>query len=785
MRYFSTGVLTLAFCIVLIPASYAQNLPSQMRISDDGHMLLTGDQAPGGLYDSSIIRAIYLDFSQPNYWNQLVGNYQSKTDLPATMTVDGEIYDSVGVRFKGQTSYSQTQNSQKKSFNISTDYAISGQKLMGYKTLNLNNCFQDPSFLREVFYQKQIRRHIPAAKSNYVQLFINGENWGLYPNVQQLNKDYLKEWFFSGDGINWRADRPDGSIGGGPGGGGWGDGTAAINYLGADTAAYKPYYTLKSSGLDNPWDYLVAGCDALNNTPAAELPQVLPNFIDIDRTLWFLASEIAFSDDDSYVFKGKMDYYVYYEAETGRLTPLEYDGNSVMTGNLASWSAFYNANKVNYPLLNKILAVPIWRQRYLAHLRTILEEELNPAICNPMLDHYKAMIEPLVLADPKKLYSNTQFNNEVNALKTFINNRRNNLLGNAEVAQTAPVIQDANLYNLQGQSWEAPESGKQAYVTAQVSSGNGIFGVNLFFATGLVGNFTPLQMYDDGQHQDGASGDGLYGAVLPAQSAGTWVRFYIEAVAGNTARSVSYLPVGAEHDVFIYRVQSSLAPDVPVAINELMASNNTTVADEAGQYEDWIELFNKSDQGVDLSGFFLTDNAAIPDKWEIPQNTVIPANGYLVFWADEDGNDGDLHCNFKLSAGGELLQLRTPALELVDSMSFGPQVTDMGYARVPNGTGNFVIQAPTFNGNNDVTAVSGVTPGSTGFHLFPNPAGTVVYIRMEAAEQASRFVIRDLTGRAVLELEPTATLTEFSVSDWPKGVYTVQCGHLVKKLLVL
>jgi hypothetical protein len=110
-------------------------------------------------------------------------------------------------------------------------------------------------------------------------------------------------------GIWWRADRP--TTGGGPGGGGgWGDGTAALNFLTSDTADYQQYYTLKESTRTQPWDYLVTVCDKLENTPLAALEDTLLNYMDLDRTLWYLASEIAWTDDDSYVYKGKMDYYV-------------------------------------------------------------------------------------------------------------------------------------------------------------------------------------------------------------------------------------------------------------------------------------------------------------------------------------------------------------------------------------------------------------------------------------------------------------------------------------------
>ena len=774
--------LTIFLCAGL--AAVAQNLPAQMRHSADGRTLITGDQAPGGLYDSATIRTIYLDFPQTNYWSLLTTNYPSKTDLPAKMTVDGVVYDSVGVRFKGQTSYSMTQNSQKKSFNLTMDYVHPDQELMGYQTLNLNNCFQDPSFLREVFYLHQIKRHIPAAKSNFVQLYINGQNWGVYPNVQQLNKDFLKEWFFSADGINWRADRPSGT-GGGPGGGGWGDGTAALNYLGADTTKYKTYYTLKSSEIDHPWDYLVATCNALNNTPAAELPNVLPNFLDIDRTLWHLASEIAFSDDDSYVFKGKMDYYLYYEAETGRITPLEFDGNSAMEANLATWSAFYNETKVNYPLLNKILAVPVWRQRYLAHMRTLITEELDPARCNAMLDNYKSMIDALVKADPKKLYTNAQFDSELGVLKNFVTTRRNSLLNNAEVKQVAPVIESATYQNKNGQEWVQPLSGEEVTVTAQVSSAGAIFGVNLYYSNRLTGNFTAITMYDDGTHNDAAAGDGLYGANLPAQTAGTWVRFYIEAVAGNTAKSVSYMPAGAEHDVFVYQVQPEVLLNGPVAINEVMADNETTVTDEQGDYEDWIELYNNSNQAVDLGGYYLSDNPANLAKYQIPAGISIPANGYVIFWADEDGVDGPDHCNFKLSASGEVLFLLNSDLAIVDSVTFGQQTTDMGYARVPNGTGNFVIQAPTYKANNTSTAISETDGLATNrVRIFPNPASTSFTVEIESATPGLALTVWDITGKAVVRQVPDADRMIIPVQDWPAGVYTVQYGAAINRLVV-
>ena len=90
------------------------------------------------------------------------------------------------------------------------------------------------------------------------------------------------------------------------------------------------------------------------------------------------------------------------------------------------------------------------------------------------------------------------------------------------------------------------------------------------------------------------------------------------------------------------------------------------------------------------------------DKYNFPSIALAPGD-YFVVWADDDEEDqGDNHATFKLSASGEAVYLSDANLNLVDGVVFGEQQTDMGYARVPNGTGPFLIQSPTFSNNNDL-----------------------------------------------------------------------------------
>lgn len=776
----------LAFCCLLVPnLLLAQNLPDELYLSPDGRMLLTGGQAHQGIYDESVIRTIHLDFDQPNFWTLMQQNYEDQIDIPATMTMDGIAYDSVGVRFKGQTSYLQTQNSEKKSFNISIDAFIGSQDVEGYETFNLNNCFQDPSFARELLYLHLIRNHVPAAKAAYVELFINGENWGLYPNVQGLNGEFIVEWFDSNNGSRWRADNGElpGGGGGGGGGGGpqWGDGTAALNFLSNDTSDYQEYYTLKKSDVENPWDDLVITCDKLENTPLNELMDTLPHYMDIDRTLWFLASEIAFSDDDSYVHKGKMDYYLYWEVETGRMVPLEYDGNSVMVDDHVNWSPFYNANEPNYPLLYRLLQIPELRQRYLAHLRTIIDESFDVNYINNWIDGMQPMIDPIVQADPKKLYSYNAFVSGLDEIEDFIADRKNVLESNSEVAEVGPEISNVET-EVDGVIWQEPLENQPIDIRATVSSSSGISKVYLYTSNEIFGNFNKMEMFDDGQHNDGAAGDGIYGYQLAGMSTGTLTRFYVEAIANNNSLSASYDPPGAEHDVYFLQVVADVAAAPEVVINELMADNATTAFDENGQSEDWVELYNISGQFIDLSGYYLTDDPFNLNKWAFPSGSIMPPDTYLIVWCDEDGGQGPFHANFKLSSSGESVTLLDPDLVILDEVAFDQQVEDQGYARVPNGTGPFVIQDPTYGMNNETfIGVEEHSPGAR-ISLFPNPANGQFTLELFGSQQ-EQVEIHNGLMQLVWSGQVQGRQT-IDVTTWPAGMYMVQSGPTFQKLVV-
>lgn len=774
--------ILLAFLFLFYTVLPGQNLPDEYILSDDGRRLSRGGGITDGLYNDKVVKRIDLNFSQANWQSLLTQNYNSKTDIPATLTMEGKTYPNVGVRYKGQTSY-QRVTTDKKSFNVTMDYIDPDQDLKGYETLNFNNSFEDNSFMREVFYENITRKYGPSLKACFVNLYINGVNWGLYPHVQGLDGKYIKEWFLSNDGTRWRCERTLSTPGGGgpPGGGGvgggFGAGSSSLNYLGEDTSAYKPNYTLKHTELANPWADLVRVTRVLNNSSQIDS---LNKVLDVDRALWFLAKEILFGDDDSYVNKGGMDYYAYYDAETGRLTPLEYDANSVMENQTGTWDIFFKENDTKFPLCNKLFKIPELRQRYLAHVRTMTQDLFNEGRFVPLINQYFNLIDTLVQKDNKKLMTYTQFVTGKEGLKTWMNSRRNFILNHSEVNRTGVTISNAE-YLTDDIPFKSPDAGKTVTIRTKITGSKKAKTVYLYYGSGYDGPFTRMQMSDDGNHQDALANDGIFGAGIPGQNAGVYVRYYIEAVADDNFGTVTYQPQGAEHDVYIYRVNLVASQINEVVINEVMSANTKTVSDQDNEFDDWIELYNKSSTPIDLTRWILTDNPDNLDKYRIPKGTVIPANGYLIVWADEDGKQTGLHANFKLSASGEPLILLDSSGHQVDMVQIPPLADDMAYARQPNGTGGFMVKSATFNKNNDVTTPVNELKSKREISLYPNPADNYLQIEISGSlpQQINIFnaLGQNIFNRRLLK-------ETIDIGRWPAGVYFLNSGPTIIKFII-
>lgn len=634
------------------------------------------------LYNAETLRTLYLRFHHENWSEQMDAFYRTDIEVPAELIVDGKVYPEVGVHFRGTSSYF-TVRSDKKSFNIAVDYGKDGQRLYGYKTLNLLNGHVDASFLREVLYNQIARDYIPAMKTNFVKLVINGENWGVYINLQQYNKDFLAEWFGTKGGIRWKV---------GPGRGG------ALTYAGDDPTAYQETYQLKTNNVENPWEGLIALCKMLDETTSdAELTENLPSLLNIDQVLWQLAVSNVFMDDDGYIHKGG-DYTIYQDVK-GRFHLVPHDNNESLRfgregrggpggrgpggwswGDLTDGMASPVAHEDNAarPLIHRLLSNPEWRARYLAHVRTVMDEWLDWEVLAPIIKEYQTLIDTEVQQDDKKLYGYQEFVTGVPAeLKRFVNERREYLRNHPEINRPVPKITSVEIG-----SGSPPIANQPVSVKATLDKSVAIDSVVLYYSTNRYTVFNQVKMTE--------AKDSFVGHI-PAFPANTTVYYYVEAKAVKTHGTTAFSPARAEQGAAQYRVGIPVVKGSPIVINELMASNTKSLADPQGQYEDWLELHNLSDETVDLTGMYLTDKIDNLKKWGFPENTTIPAHGYLLVWLDEDGKaEVGLHANFKLSRNGEtvmLIDTDTRGNQVLDTVAFEKQEKDVALGRWPNGSG--------------------------------------------------------------------------------------------------
>jgi hypothetical protein len=268
-------------------------------------------------------------------------------------------------------------------------------------------------------------------------------------------------------------------------------------------------------------------------------------------------------------------------------------------------------------------------------------------------------------------------------------------------------------------------------------------------------------MFDDGAHNDGLANDKKYGASVTMSSG--LCQYYIYAESADAAK---LSPERAEFEFYTVNSTISKVNKGDVVINEFMASNIATAKDSAGDYDDWVELCNITNNAVDLTGWYLTDDYTNKSKWKFSNGATILAHSYIIVWCDNQPGQAGLHTTFKLNNSGEKLMLIQTDTSIVDSITYGKQRSDTSFARIPNGTGSFQFRKPTFNNRNDTPAI-GITFKNYDLNkvsVYPNPGKGKYSIVSNVQFIAT---IYDLNGREVL-----STSNKFiDLSGFEEGMY--------------
>ena len=726
-----------------------------------------------GFYDANTIQEIRITFTQSN-WDAVLDAAEASNAYTAaqSVSINGTVFNNVGVKFKGNSSYNANYN--KNPFHIELD-TYQEQTYQGYTDIKLNNVIFDPTFVRETVAYDIVRKYMHAPLSNYTNLYVNNVLIGLYTNVESISKKFVGNHFGSNSNSFFNCSPPAGA---GP----TSTNLPNLAYLGTNFTSYETAYEMKST---EGWDDLIT----LTNTLSSNINNI-ETVLDVDRALWMLALDNVMVNLDSYIGQFKQNYYIYKD-NNGRFNPIMWDlnmcfGTFGMTGTGAPLSSTtakrqvshtLHATESNWPLVQKLLAVPSYKKKYLAHYKTILTENFSNNSYYATAQAFQSLISASVAADTNKFYTTAQFtsnmttdvnvgNNTAPGLSNLMPGRATYLSALSDFTATQPSITNIT------PSSTNPTLGATVSITASITNVTAS-SVYLGYRTNSSQIFTKVVLYDDGAHNDGAAGDNVYGASIPINNVTT--QYYIY---GENTTIGKFSPERAEHEFYTITASYPSINVGDIRVNELVAQNTDGTTDEAGDYEDWVELYNTTSTDLDLGGFYLSDSTTNLTKWQFPLNSVIPAGGYMIIWADDEPLEGPLHATWKLSVGGESVTISNPASTIIDQVIFGAQTTNMAYARIPNGTGNFVIQAPTFNANNEIPlGVNQVGDFKTSLKLYPNPTNAILNISNEAFSIDSVQVI-NLQGQTLFQKtynnENNVTL---DFSNYSNGIYLITINN--------
>jgi hypothetical protein len=733
--------------------------------------------AQSNFYDMNVIQRLEITFTQTN-WDYMMDTAKAGSEgyiMAAMIKINGVEYDSVGVKYKGNSTYKP--NQVKNPLHIELD-TYKAQDYQGFTDIKLSNAFNDPSFLREVMSYKIVRNYMQAPQSNFANVYINNQLIGLYSNSESIGNKFVDAHFGSKSNAFFKCNPIGGA---GPGGNAYPN----LVYLGTDSSLYYSRYEMQS---DAGWYDLVNLCDTLvNHTTAIE------NTLNVNEALWMMAFDNVLVNLDSYIGAFAQNYYLYKD-NYNRFRPVVWDLNESFgrfsntgTTNLNTtlskqqMTHLVHINDSNWPLVKQLLASATFKRMYIAHMRTILSEQFaNNSFYNDALS-LQNLIKTSVSADPNKFYTYANFisnlttdisggNGSAPGLTNLINGRNTYLSALADFTAVQPVISGIAV------SDNHPPISALVHITANIANAMAS-GTFLAYRSGDVEPFKRILMLDDGLHGDGAANDGVYGSSITISAYKTEYYFYAE---NNQAGIFS--PQQAEMN--FYTLYTQVAANSNLVINEFLASNVSAVADQDGEFDDWIEIHNLSDNLISLDSMYLSDSYTNLQKWQFPSDTSILPNGYLVVWADDDGQQKGLHASFKLSATGERIALTHASKGIFDTISFGSQSNDISMQRCQDVAGGFIFATPTFADSNNCTTSISEPESAFGISVFPNPFFEKLNVQSGNMTIQSIRII-NMTGQIMFQqTDCNSNNIELALNQFPKGLYMIVLNGVISKKIV-
>ena len=607
----------------------------------------------------------------------------------------------VGFRLRGNTS----RTSAKKSFKISFNSFVSSTRVQGVKDLNLNGEHNDPSIIRaRIAWELAQDAGMPAPRVNHVRLFINGQPYGLYANIEHYNDDYVEHRFARDAGNLYKCLWP-----------------ADLANLGSDPNSYKltsggrRVYELKTNETADDYTGLARFVTALHATTSTQALCALDSVFNVNSYLKWLAWEVTTGHWDNHSFN-KNNFYLYEDPASGLIEFISYDADNTFGVDWfnINWATRSPFQFGSYPLYSKIIANPQAKQRLKLFLEEFEEMAGAPAwqVRNQAL---RAQLAPFVGEDAYRTmdygYDSLDFWNALDVaggahvksgIHPFMTSRIAATSSQVPTGNGEPIVFTPRLSG----------HGGVGAIPVQVEVWDESIPTVVLHYRPSGGTWQSLTLFDDGTHGDELAGDRLYGGVIPASVGG--ITYYVTATDDQNAST------SAPCNPAFWATYAQ--PNV--LINEACSDNATGPVAPNGSREDWIELRNPSSSSVSLNGLFLSDNDANPGKASLNGQS-IPANGRLLFWA-AGGTGFTRALDFKLDQDGEGLALNAQSngsWVRLDEVRIPPLMPDQSFGRRYDDAFTWVVfdQFASPNASNSGVLNAPEASLRAGLLAYPNP----------------------------------------------------------------
>jgi hypothetical protein len=491
----------------------------------------------------------------------------------------------------------------------------------------------------------------------------------------------------------------------------------------------------------------------------------LEAIFNVDSYLKQAALDVLIGNWDGYIYNNN-NFYLYHNLKTDLMEFIAYDVDNTLgidwlgidwtTRNVYNWSPSWGER----PLFTRLLQVPQYRARFTNYMHELINTSCNVDSVAIMAQHDLDLISSAVQTDP---YHSLDYGFSYN---DFLQSIDESWGGQVDYG-IVPYVETRNNTALNQLDAFIPTESLGAFWMEHdyPISPSGLAFVKAFgisdsltfqFSTDGSNWQSANSMKDDGIFPDQLASDGIFTCTLPSFPAVEYV--YCRAAFINLQATSP-----CEGKV-LFLVESSSQ----IFINEVMTDNATVIADENGQFDDWIELWNAGGSPISLNGKFLSDDSDEPYKFALP-NVALTSGQHLLFWADNDELLNRYHTNFSLSASGETLRLYTKELNsprLVDVVEVPSLTENFSYGRLTDGSAVwYTFEIPTPQATNQILGIE--SEKSIRFNVFPNPANQKLYF----TEYVKFVEVIDLTGRTAIK---KGDANQIDISSLNVGLYLIK-----------